>query len=177
MVVSRYARFMVQGSSPAEITVRPAASRDAEGITRIYMESAEYHAQLEPRRFYIPDAQGITARYREGQQHPPEAGEDAVTLVAESAGNIVGFVDVRLSRSPDPMHREMLYCHIVEIAVSSSHQSRGIGAQLLRAAEEWGRVHGAQLASLEYLIANKRAESLYQRLGYWPAQITAVKRI
>jgi len=40
-------------------------------------------------------------------------------LVAELSREINEFVDVRLTHSPDPMHRE-IYCHIVEIAVSSA---------------------------------------------------------
>ncbi len=89
----------------------------------------------------------------------------------------MGFVDVRLTRSPDPMHREMLYCHTVEIAVSSSHRRHGVGALLLQAAEAWGRGQGAQLASLEYLAANQRAELFYERLGYRAGSIVAIKRL
>lgn len=140
---------MNEGLSPATISIRSAVSQDAEGITRTYMESAEYHAGLDAERYYIPARDAILARYREGRQHPRNAGERAVTLVAELSGEIVGFVDVHLMHSPDPMHREMLYCHIVEIAVSTRHQSHGVGAQLLRAAEEWTRARsGARVTGV-----------------------------
>jgi ribosomal protein S18 acetylase RimI-like enzyme len=76
------------------------------------------------------------------------------------------------------MHREILYCHIAEIAVSSRHQNQGIGSRLLQAAEDWGRQQGAEFASLEYHTANTRASSFYQqRMGYRPASITAIKRL
>src|SRR5215469_5345925 len=97
----------------------------------------------------------ISARYREGRQHPPQTEGESITLVADLGGEIVGFIDARLERSPDPMHREMLYCHIVEIAVGIAHQSQGIGRRLLEAAEDWGREHGAELASLEYLAQTR----------------------
>src|SRR5262249_30757606 len=149
---------------------------------RAYIESAEHHAQLDPERYAIPAVEVIAARYREGRQYPAQTEGESVTLVAEVAaeldGEIVGFVDARLGRAPDPMHRDMLYCHIVEIAVSVEHQSKGVGQQLLRAAEDWGREHGAELASLEYLTANTRAASFYQqRMGYRPAAVLAVKRL
>src|SRR5690242_17518258 len=121
----------------ATITIRPAVAEDADGITRTYLESAEHHARLDPERYLVPAFEAIAARYREGRQHPVE-GDESITIVAEIAGEIVGFVDARLERSPDPMHREMIYCHVVEIAVSGRHQSQGIGERLLRAAEDWG---------------------------------------
>ena len=166
---------MSEGS--ATITIRPAISEDADGITRVYLDSAEYHAGLEPERYWIPPAETISARYREGRQHSPAAGGQAITLVAELSGEIIGFIDARLDHSPDPMHREITYCHVVEIAVSSRHQHQGVGGGLLRAAENWGRLQGAELASLEYLAANTRAGLFYQRSGYRVASMIAVKRL
>jgi ribosomal protein S18 acetylase RimI-like enzyme len=157
------------------MTIRAAIPDDAGGITRVFLDSSEYHARLDPERYIVPHADAITARYRNGQQHPPDS--QAVTLVAELDGEIVGFVDARLSQSPDPMHRGLLFCHIVEIAVSSNHQSHGIGAQLLEAAENWGREHGAEFALLEYLAANIRAAEFYRRSGYGVASINVIKRL
>jgi ribosomal protein S18 acetylase RimI-like enzyme len=162
--------------SPETITIRPAVSNDADGITRTYLESAEYHARLDPERYMVPAFKTISARYREGRQHPPETGEEGITLVAELGGEIVGFVDARLGRSPDAMHRDMIYCHVVEIAVSSRNQSQGVGGRLLEAAEDWGRRHGATFASLEYHAANTRAAAFYQeRMGYRVAAMIAIK--
>jgi len=190
-----YALGMREAPNPAPITIRPAVPDDADGITRVYMESAEYHARLDPERYWIPAVEAIRARYREGwygshhpaspkgketgARHPePDANREAITLVAELGGEIVGFVDVRLDqRSPDPMLRETTYCHIVEIAISSRHQSQGIGGQLLQAAEEWGREQGAEFASLDYLANNTRAAALYRRMGYGAVAIKAVKRL
>jgi GNAT superfamily N-acetyltransferase len=159
------------------ITIRPAAADDADGIARTFLESAEHHASLDPARYGVPSMAGIAARYRDGRQHPAGAA-DAITLVAELGCEIIGFVDARLDRSPDPMHRKLLYCVVVEIAVSRRHQGQGVGGQLLQAVEAWGREHGADFASLEYLVENTRAGDFYQRrMGYQPAHITAIKRL
>ena len=162
---------------PAAITIRPAVSEDADGIARTFLESAEYHARLDPER-YSPALETISARYREGRQHPPGSDGEGITLVAELGNEIVGFLDARLEQSTDPMHRRMIYCHVAEIAVSFPHQNQGIGRQLLRAAEVWGRRQGAEFVSLEYHVANTRAGLLYQRhMGYCVASITAIKRL
>ena len=109
--------------------------------------------------------------------HSPEA-EQGITLVAELDGEILGFIDVRLERSEDLMHREMIYCHVSEIAVGGLYRGRGVGGRLMRAAEDWGRKMGAEFASLEFHTANKRAGVFYQeRLGYRPAAITAIKKL
>jgi len=167
---------MSEALKQTPITIRPATPADAEAITRVYMESAEHHASLDPERYWLPDAEAITARYREGLQHPPE--DKAITLVAELDGEIVGFVDARLDRSPDPMHRDILYCHVVEIAVSRHQQGRRIGERLLQAAEEWGRSQGADFAMLEYNAANTRAGNFYQqRMSYSTGGHIMVKRL
>lgn len=167
---------MVEFRDSAAVTIRPAVPGDADGITRAFLDSAHYHAQLDA-RYGVPPADAISARYREGRQHAAEDRERSVTLVAELDGDIAGFVDVRLEQSPDPMHREMTYCHVVEIAVGGHHQRQGIGARLLGAAEEWGRSRGAAFALLEFLANNTRASAFYERMDYRVVSQTAIKRL
>ena len=160
------------------LKIRPAVPEDADGIARTFLESAEYHAELDPERYATPPVETILARYRGGRQHLSHAGREAITLVAEVCGEIVGFIEARLEQSPDAMHRNMVYCHIAEIGVRRGHRNQGIGGHLLRAAEDWGHRLGARFASLEYHAANTRASSFYQeRMGYRVASITAIKRL
>lgn len=164
-------------TTPA-ITIRPAVPADAEGIATPFLESAAHHARLDPSRYFVPDRQAIVARYREGRQHPGGPADEAITLVAEAEGEIVGFVDARLDRPHDAMHRDVLYCYVAEIAVSAARRSQGIGEQLLREVEQWARRNGAELVFLEYNVGNTRAGRFYQeRLGYCVASFTAMKRL
>lgn len=159
------------------ISVRAAVSKDGDAIARIFIESAKYHVALDPERYSVPAVETISARYRKGRQHPPDASEKAITLVAELSDEIVGFLDARLDQSPDPMHRKISYCHVAEIAVSRRHQKQGIGGRLLRAAEQWARQQGAEFASLEYHAANTGASLFYGQHKYCAAHIIAVKRL
>jgi GNAT superfamily N-acetyltransferase len=162
----------------AMIEIRPAGPDDAGGIARTFLESAAYHAELDPERYSRPAMETISARYREGWQHPSHAGRDAMTLVAVLSGEIVGFIDARLERSDDAMHRELIYCLISEVAVYSKLRRQGIGGRLLRAAEGWGRRQGAEFALLEYHVANTRARPFYhEHMGYRVASIAAIKRL
>lgn len=163
-------------TSAKQFAVRPAVPDDANAIARIFLESAEHHAGLDPLRYAVPSFDVILSRYREGQRHRDDADQRGITLVAELGGEIAGFIDARLERSPDPMHRNLLYCDIAEIAVTRGHRKKGIGRGLLQAAENWGREHGANYTSIEYHAANTTPGEFYQRrMGYQVAHITVIK--
>ena len=156
------------------VRIRPATAADAEGITRVYLESAEHHAAIDPARYCIPGPGSILERYRTGGQHPRH-GPDCITFVAEIDGGVAGFVDARIERPFDAMHRPMVYCYVAEIAVAADRRSQGIGRLLMEAAEQWGREHGAEAVSLEYNSKNPRAASFYERIGYEAATVLALK--
>jgi len=159
------------------LTVRPALSQDAEAIAATFLESAEFHACLDPERYSTPALETIAKRYRE-EKRSPQALALGITFVAELRGEVIGFIDARLEQSPDAMHQRMFYCHVAEIAVSWRYRNQGAGERLLRAAEDWGRSHGARFASLEHHAANTRAGGFYQqRMGYSVAAITLIKRL
>ena len=161
---------------PATIlTKRPAAYGDVEGIVNALLASAEHHARLDPERYFVPAAGTLLTRYRDMMRLPDE-GDAWIMMVAEDGGEIAGFVEARLEQSPDPMHKDVRYCHVGELAVQRRYRNQGIGAGLLGAAEDWGRRRGAAFASLDYHAANTRAAAFYQRrMGYAIAAITAIK--
>lgn len=163
--------------SVSAATIRPAVAEDADGITCTFLESAKHHASLDSELYFVPAVETIAARYREGRQHPPEGHAESITLVAELSGDIVGFIDARLYQPTDAMHQPMIYCLVSEIAVRREDQNHGIGGQLLRAAEDWGRQRGAEFALLEYHAANARAGAFYRRMNYRLASITAIRRL
>jgi ribosomal protein S18 acetylase RimI-like enzyme len=145
--------------------------------SRAWRESAEHHAQLDPYRYHVPDESFVVERYRLGQQHPDATSNETLTLVAELDGVIAGFLDARLERPFDAMHRQLTFCFIADIAVSKEYQNRGAGEQLLRAAEEWGSSRGAEFVALEYLAANEKAARFYEKLGYSRAAVIAMRRL
>jgi ribosomal protein S18 acetylase RimI-like enzyme len=164
--------------SRLSVTIRPAVAGDADGIVRTFLESAKHHASLEPARYDVPSSEVIFTRYREGQRHRDDSDGKSITFVADLGGQIVGFIDARLEQSADPMHRDLVYCDIAEIAVAGRDRNKGIGRQLLQAAETWGRKQGADYASLEYHAANTTASRFYQnRMGYRAAHIIAIKQL
>lgn len=61
--------------------------------------------------------------------------------------------------------------HITTIAVHPLHRGRGIGRQLLEAAEAIARERGALRITLEVRVSNTVAHSLYLKMGYADAGI------
>ncbi|HYL75716.1 MAG TPA: GNAT family N-acetyltransferase, partial [Bryobacteraceae bacterium] len=139
----------------ASVLIRRATPDDAPAITRVYMESAEHHAAIDPEHCEVPDRTAIEARYRQNHQHPdPES--PAITLVAESDGEIVGFLDAQIQVPFDPMLRRTPFCFIADVAVAASHRSQRIGEQLMQAIEKWAHEQNAGFLAIIYNPRNSR---------------------
>jgi len=158
------------------MTIRPACSEDAEAITRTLLASAEHHARLDPERYFVPEAEILLTRYGD-RLRSSDVTPARIMLVAEHDGEVVGFIEATLDVSQDPMHKNLRFCHVGEIAVLDSHRSKGIGTRLLGAVEDWGRRQGADFTSLEYLASNTRAGAFYQKMHYRMAAVTVIKRL
>src|SRR5437660_758735 len=74
------------------VKVRPAGADDVEALAAIYEDSAEHHQRLDPSLYTTPDRAEVVERYR---QKLPTA-EDAEILVADIAGEVVGWVEIKL---------------------------------------------------------------------------------
>lgn len=86
-------------------------------------------------------------------------------LIAEDASGIVGTVQVGLDQPENQPHR----ADISKMLVHRRARRRGIGAALMRAAEDAARQSGKSLLVLD--TASGDAERLYARLGWTLAGI------
>jgi [ribosomal protein S18]-alanine N-acetyltransferase len=122
-----------------EFVVRPAVETDLDAIYAL--ECASFATDRLSRR-------GLR-RFLKASHRP--------LLVARSAGRVVGYIVVRLyARS----------ARIYSLAVAEAHGRRGVGRELLHAAERYARAHGRTRLTLEVRYDNARAIALYEKLGY-----------
>ena len=84
--------------------------------------------------------------------------KSAETIVAESAGHILGFV---LGRRPSRSDG-----HVVTLDVAASVRRHGLGRQLLAELEHRFRAAGVRRVQLEAAVANTTAIAFYKSLGY-----------
>jgi ribosomal-protein-alanine N-acetyltransferase len=100
------------------------------------------------------------AEYLRCLEDSEKAMPERVCLTAELEGAVVGFVVLRLLKLPDSVEAEL-----ESILVAPSHRGRGIGAELMAAAFQAVRLHGARHIDLEVRASNRTAIRLYERFG------------
>lgn len=170
---------MHQLRQAAVIVVRPMEpERDADAVAEVLVDSSIHHNSLEPERYEVLDPATVAADYRRGRQHPSGTPPvERATLVGELDGRLVGVVDVRVAH-PGGSHRPLRYGYVAEIAVAASARRRGVGTELLRAAEAWARERGCTYAVLDYNTHNDDARRFYRdRMGYRPAGEIVLKEL
>ena len=98
------------------------------------------------------------------------AGHDLFVAVVdgEIIGNLWLFTDPKL---PVPS------TYIYDIEITEAHRGRGLGRQLLDAAESWSAEHGSTSVRLNVFAPNTTARALYESAGYAPTSTHMMKRI
>ncbi len=101
---------------------------------------------------------------------PSRAVFVACLEVACSENEVLGWIDV--SRAE---HLQSgAYAEIGGLVVSEAARGQGIGAELVRAAEQWARERGLVKMLVRSQIARERAHSFYLREGYQRTKTSAV---
>jgi GNAT superfamily N-acetyltransferase len=141
-----------------EISVRDARPADAEGLARVHADVARYYAEQGPRYF--------------------DGGE--LMLVAEIDGEIVGALAARLvapASANDPSESETRL-RIDYLATAADRRRSGIGTQLVRTAERWGRRGGATIAETTAFRDSALSIPFWEdRMGYEEQPMSLEKRL
>lgn len=149
------------GATAAPI-IREAAPADAPGIARVHVESwRTTYRDLLPADFLA----GLSVERRTAywDEFLRRTDRDSSMLVAEEADRIVGFVVAGPERTGTPNYRGEVYA----IYLLESHQRRGIGAALLRAAVAWLRRSGYN-SMLIWVLAGNPSRGFYAAMGGQP---------
>ena len=88
---------------------------------------------------------------------------DAAVIVSTDADDVpTGWCHVEMRRTLV----EPISALILGLVVGEGHQSAGIGAQLLGAAERWARGRGCRRVVVATRVTRERAHRFYAREGY-----------
>ena len=90
------------------------------------------------------------------------AVQHAVMVAESPEGKVIGWVHTSVA----PLLEVDLRAEVNALVVADDERSRGAGALLLRAAEEWARKHGCKNMSVRSNVVRERAHEFYLRNGY-----------
>ncbi len=131
---------------PLAAHVRLAAEQDSAAISALLAELA-----------FPADPATVSSRLRK-----LDAADETI-LVAELNGQVVGLATAHVT---PVLHRPTPVGRITALVVASSARRRGIGAELVRAAEDHLRKCGCALLELTSNHRLTEAHTFYQRLGF-----------
>ncbi|BBP00132.1 GNAT family N-acetyltransferase [Sulfuriferula nivalis] len=88
-------------------------------------------------------------------------------FVAETSGEIVGFVTVRIVITEnETILQPMRFARVESICVAMAFRGQGIGRELMSRAEHWAINNDAVDIRLSVWVFNQPALRLYEELGY-----------
>lgn len=145
------------------MTIRRAERHDLPALGRLGAMLMRTHYDFDSRRFLSPgdSAENGYGRFLGSVLEAP----DGCIFVADDDGEIAGYVYVALE---PPSWKELRgpagFIH--DVAVHEGARRGGIAKQLLAAAIDWLREHGAPRVILWTAAPNEAAQSLFRDLGF-----------
>ncbi|NBJ09566.1 GNAT family N-acetyltransferase [Microvirga arsenatis] len=145
------------------VTIRPLTPHEAMerigDLSAVLIDCVEGGASVS---FMSPLTRERADAFWRGVAEDAAAGERIVLAALDDAnGRIVGTVQVVLKQPENQPHR----ADIAKMLVHSGARKRGIGAALMRAAEEAARAAGKTVLVLD-TVTGGDAERLYERIGW-----------
>jgi len=141
--------------------VRRATEADLEALTALWIEITRHHRDLDPLFTLRQGAEGTIRSLLSSWLGDRAAG----VFVSEPAGEVVGFVCVRIDRAP-PILREVERAEITDLGVRRDHRRRGLGRWLVEAALAWVRERNVGRVEVRVVSGNREGEAFWRALGF-----------
>ena len=159
----------------AELFIRHAKAEDRPSLVAFMGELQAHEAAIETNRANPTEMAEPHVAALEEWAARAEGG----FLVAEMGGAIVGFVIYGIEEEfgyfVQPQYQRR--GRISDLYVEASWRERGVGAMLMRAAEDALRAAGAKRAEITTLFENIEARGFYETGGYRPYQVQYAKEL
>ena len=144
--------------APKQKHISPADNQAAIKIRRAKSSDAAQIAELCGQLGYPAKPAEIAERLLEIKS----AHQHAVLVAESSERKVLGWLHVSVS----PLLEVELRAEVNGLIVDGEERSRGTGALLLRAAEQWARSRGCKSTSVRSNVIRERAHQFYLRHGY-----------
>jgi ribosomal protein S18 acetylase RimI-like enzyme len=152
--------------------IRPYEPRDQQQVIHCITSLQNFERTLEPDRV---EPTGLAPRYLHDLLARTENQQGGL-LVAEEAGQVVGYVALCLEPEPADYWTTLAgYAYISDLVVLPEQRGRGLGRALLAEAEHLARRLGANALKINVLARNSAAWSLYRSAGFRDYEISLLK--
>jgi ribosomal protein S18 acetylase RimI-like enzyme len=144
-------------------------STDADGLDELaplWKELHRHHREVANYRNLVQDLDSSWSR-RLGWYRRLLAQGAAYVTAADNGGRLIGYAMVALESGPDDTFDvEGGIAEVVTLVVAADQRSAGVGAALLRAAENIARDRGFDTVKIAVMSGNARAQLFYEANGY-----------
>lgn len=153
------------------IEIQKATLNNIDAIQQLYIQlfalmsnyQPTYYQKAEQNRDFLIDIIG---------------NDDFGVLVAKDDDQILGFIIIQQQNTPSyTCLVQYKLAYVMDIVVDANARGKGVGKQLLDAAERWGQARSVDYLELGVLEENTAAKQLYEREGYSTTSQTMRKRL
>lgn len=165
---------MTSREDDVTLTIRPAVPADVDALGRLGAQLVAVHHAFDAARFIAPtpQTQAGYGRFLSAQLKR----KDAVVLVAEEAGEVVGYTYAALEGN-DWLTLRGPAGVIYDLMVDAEHRRRGLGRRLLSEAIAGLERNGAPQVQLSTAERNATAQRLFASLGFRPTMIEMTREV
>ena len=160
--------------SETPFTIRPATRADAEALGRLGARLVELHHGFDPQRFMAPGAG--TARGYGGYLTGQIADGDTIVLVADAAGQVVGYVYGAIEGT-DYMALRGPAAVLHDVIVAAEHRRGGVGRALVLAIVAAFTARQAPRVVLSTAARNDTARAFFEGLGFRPTMVELTREL
>lgn len=156
--------------------IRKAGEGDVERIAFLSVDTTSLMSSLCPEGF----GEGLRSRLNVEDEKKvfteALADDDTGLFVAESAGEVIGFVTAVVERYSDD-HITAPFVTVQFLAVEKSSRRKGVGKALLEAAEDWARSKEISTVDLIVWASNEPAKALFREQGFISLETRMARKI
>lgn len=141
-------------------------------MAQAWCDAGRFYVEVDDHDFQLPDEDGLVEWFEAGVE-AMRSDPDLALLVDEVGDDVAGWVGARLvtpvADAQWQLQRELAETRLIidAVAVAAEHRGSGSGADLVLAAERWGRERGALIAVADGNWASGLVPRFYEaRLGY-----------
>lgn len=143
------------------VTIRNLTEDDIDGICTLWQQFAAMREEMTESKVLNDDASDYFFGYATGLLNR----KDALTLVAEENGELVGYLVAQKQRRP-PIYHHTRVAYLSDAFVLESARGKGILKQFIDDLKAWCKREGITAIDVQIFEANKLAQDIYRKLGF-----------